>query len=115
MACRRSGRMRRNCATKRRMPEGIANTKPLPDPHRLGRLEWLREFYGRVVVPEAVAAELDTGRRLGARVPEVRVLPWIEIRPAPVTLKVFPSNVHRGEAEVLALARASTDALVIID
>ena len=38
------------------MPEVFANTTPLQYLHRLGRLDWLRDFYGRVVVPEAVAA-----------------------------------------------------------
>jgi hypothetical protein len=97
------------------MPEVFANTTPLQYLHRLGRLDWLREFYGRVIVPEAVAAELEAGRELGARVPEVRAFPWIEIRNAPGTLATASTAIHRGEAEVLALARASADALVIID
>lgn len=97
------------------MPEVFANTTPLQYLHRLGRLEWLREFYGRVLVPGAVAAELDRGRQLGSRVPDVRAVPWIEIRMAPATPGIFPSDVHRGEAEMLTLARASADALVIVD
>ena len=70
------------------MPEVFANATPLQYLHRLGRLDWLREFYGRVVVPAAVAAELDAGRRLGAKVPDVGTVPWIEIRTAPAALEV---------------------------
>ena len=84
------------------MPEVFANTTPLQYLHRLGRLDWLREFYGRIVVPVAVATELEAGRRLGARVPELPVFPWIEIRRAPEPMPVFPRFIHRGEAEVLA-------------
>src|SRR5438105_4664618 len=97
------------------MPEVFANTTPLQYLHRLGRLDWLRGFYRRVVVPATVATELDAGRELGARVPDARAVPWIEIRDAPGTLEVLPTDVHRGEAEVLALARESPGALVIID
>jgi uncharacterized protein len=91
------------------MPEVFANTTPLQYLRRLGRLEWLRDFYGSMVVPEAVAAELD------ANVPDVRALPWIAVCTAPAEDAVFPGDIHRGEAEVLALARRSSDALVIID
>ena len=48
------------------MPEVFANTTPLQYLHRLGRLDWLREFYRRIVVPVAVAGELAAGRQLGA-------------------------------------------------
>jgi predicted nucleic acid-binding protein len=100
------------------MPEVFANTTPLQYLHRLGRLDWLRDFYGRVVIPEAVAAELDAGRRLGAKVPEVPGVPWIEVRELPVPLEpsdVFPAFIHRGEAGVMALARLSDDALILMD
>jgi hypothetical protein len=97
------------------MPEVFANTTPLQYLHRLGRLEWLREFYGSVVVPEAVAMELDAGRRLGADVPDVRAMSWITVHAVPPHSVDFSGDIHRGEAEVLSLARRSPDALVIID
>lgn len=97
------------------MPEVFANTTPLQYLHRLGRLDWLRDFYGRVAIPEAVAAELDEGRRLGAKVPDVRAIPWIEVRAVPEPLDVFPSIIHRGEAGVMALGRLSGDALILMD
>ena len=97
------------------MPEVFANTTPLQYLHRLGRLDWLGDFYGRVVTPDAVAAELAEGRRLGAKVPEVRVIPWIEVRELPVPLDDFPGFIHRGEAGVITLARRSGDALILMD
>ena len=63
----------------------------------------------------AVAGVLEAGRRLGARVPEIPAFPWIEIRWPPEPIPAFPRFIHRGEAEVLALARAADAPLVIID
>ena len=97
------------------MPEVFANTTPRQYLHRLGRLDWLRDFYGRVVVPEAIAAELDEGRRLGAKVPDIHAIPWIEIRDLPEPAGAFPGFIHRSEAGVLALARLSGDALILLD
>jgi predicted nucleic acid-binding protein len=78
-------------------------------------LDWLPDFYGRIVVPVAVADELEVGRRRGARLPDLATLPWIEIRRAPESMPTFPRFIHRGEAEVLALAQAGDAPLVIID
>ena len=97
------------------MPEVFANTTPLQYLHRLGRLDWLREFYGRIVVPTAVAEELEAGRRVRARVPEITAFSWIEIRRPPQSMPAFPRFIHRGEAEVLALAQVAEAPLVIID
>ena len=97
------------------MPEVFANTTPLQYLHRLGRLDWLREFYGRIVVPAAVADELEAGLRLGAQVPELAEFPWIEIRRVPGPMPAFPRFIHRGEAEVLVLAQAAEAPVVIID
>ena len=97
------------------MPEVFVNTTPLQYLHRLGRLDWLREFYGQIVVPMAVSDELEAGRHLGARVPELAAFSWIEIRRPPDPLPAFPRFIHRGEAEVLVLAQAADVPLVIID
>ena len=94
------------------MPEVFAKTTPLQDLHRLGRLDWRREFSGRIVVPTAVADELEAGRRLGARVPELAEFPWIEIRRPAEPMPAFPRFIHRGEAEVLVLARTAAAPLV---
>lgn len=84
------------------MPEVFANTTPLQYLHRLGQMDWLREFYGRIVVPVAVADEMEAGRRLGARVPELTAFPWIEIRRAPESMPAFPAPTT--PSEVLRLA-----------
>ena len=46
------------------MPEVICNTSALKYLHQLGRLELLRELYGRVTVPDAVAADVAAGKKV---------------------------------------------------
>ncbi len=46
------------------MPETISNTSPLEYLYQCNLLELLPKLYGRVVVPEAVAAEIREGRVL---------------------------------------------------
>lgn len=97
------------------MPEVIANTTPLQYLHRLGLLELLRTFYGKIVVPVGVADELKAGLRVGARVPVIAEFPWIEIHDPPEPMPAFPHFIHRGEAQVIALALGAKEPLVIID
>lgn len=97
------------------MPDVFANTAPLQYLYRLGQLDWLREFYGRIIVPTAVADELEVGRQLSLRLPELAALSWIEIRAPSAPMPAFPSFIHRGEAEVIVLAQAANAALLIID
>ncbi|HXP60554.1 MAG TPA: DUF3368 domain-containing protein [Dongiaceae bacterium] len=97
------------------MPEVIANTTPFQYLHRLGLLWLLPGFYGRVVVPQAVADELARGAAEGAEVPRLSDLPRVEIRRVAAPLWPLPREIHRGEAEVLALAAQTAESLVVID
>jgi predicted nucleic acid-binding protein len=58
----------------------ISDTGPLSYLHKLGRLDLLRQLYGRILVPPAVVAELGVGHRLGKDLPDVATLEWIELR-----------------------------------
>ena len=54
------------------MPEVvISNTSPIFYLHRLRLLDLLQELYQKIIVPKAVVAELETGRRQGEDVPEI--------------------------------------------
>ena len=99
------------------MPEVvISNTSPVFYLHRLGRLELFQKLYQRIVVPEAVVAELQTGRRQGEDVPNVRRYEWIEVRSVrEPQLLGLSADFGPGEKEVLALALEESESLVIID
>lgn len=94
----------------------IVNTSPLVYLHRVGCLDLLKDLYGQVVVPTAVEAELREGQRLGADVPDVSALPWIEVRSLRSSaLLPAVTDLGPGEAEVIGLAREHPGSLVVID
>ncbi|MYD59560.1 MAG: DUF3368 domain-containing protein [Gemmatimonadetes bacterium] len=99
------------------MPEVvISNTSPIFYLHRLRLLDLLQELYQKIIVPKAVVAELETGRRQGEDVPEIDNYEWIETRAvrSPQILGLS-TDFGSGETEVLALALEVSEILVIID
>ena len=99
------------------MPEVvISNTSPIFYLHRLRRLDLLQKLYQEIIVPKAVVAELEAGRRQGEDVPELDNYEWIKIRAirSPQILGLS-TDFGLGETEVLALALEESDSLVIID
>lgn len=53
------------------MTEVISDTSPVLYLHRIGKLDWLRELFSAVLIPEAVSEELREGRRRGYDVPHL--------------------------------------------
>ncbi len=54
------------------MPEVvISNTSPIFYLHRLRLLDLLQKLYQEIIVPKAVAVELEAGRRKGEDVPAI--------------------------------------------
>jgi predicted nucleic acid-binding protein len=98
------------------LPEFICNTSPLQYLHQLGRLNLLPALTGGVVVPAAVARELEAGLAIGCDVPDLRGVPWVSVRqPAGAGVLPLAADLGAGEASVLALALAAQDAVVILD
>ena len=99
------------------MPEVvISNTSPIFYLHRLRLLDLLQELYQKIIIPKAVVAELEIGRRQGEDVPEIDNYKWIETRAIRSSQVLrLSTDFGSGEAEVLALALEELDSLVIID
>lgn len=92
------------------------DTSPLLYLFRIGKLPLLRRHYERVLVPQAVVAELESGRAQGVEVPGVSDFPWIEIRETelrPVSAAV--AALGNGEREVILLALDHHADWVILD
>ena len=95
----------------------ICNTSPMVYLHRIGRLDLMPALYGRVVLPNSVCRELETGLEENYDVPDWRTLPWADARGTrvPAVLRMVP-DLGPGEAEVIALAlEFGPEALVVLD
>jgi len=97
------------------MPEVVCNTSPLQYLHQIGVLDILPAIYGKILIPQAVADEIDAGRRAGVNLPDLTVLDWIETRTVAPTSWPVPRDIHRGEAEAIALARTLIHSKLILD
>ena len=98
------------------MPAVICNTSPLQYLYQSDGLELLPELFSQVQVPEAVAGELDEGRRRNLHLPDPTSLRWLTVRSVrDNTLMPLVTNLGGGEREVLALGLETPDALLILD
>jgi predicted nucleic acid-binding protein len=84
--------------------------------HQVGLLSLLPVLYGAITIPTAVAQELQQGRTQGLNLPETETLSWLRIKIATGHQAISAaSGLGPGEREVLALALATPDALVLLD
>ena len=96
------------------MPEVICNTSALQYLHQLGLLHLLRDLYGTVIVPEAVAREIAAGQEQGVNLPDLTALPWIHLEPVTIPAAAT-GDLGAGELAVLTLAGARPGSLVVLD
>ena len=98
------------------MPDIIANTSPLQYLHQLGLLHLLHKMYGRIVVPDAVSAELERGRSMGVELPKISSVSWIDIRSVRNrSLLPVVTGLGQGEKEVLTSDIESSNAVIVLD
>jgi predicted nucleic acid-binding protein len=98
------------------LPDVIVNTSPLQYLHQIGQLDLIPKLFGRIIVPEVVAAELAAGRRLGVSVPEPESLEWIDLcNPASPAGGLLSWDLGAGESAVLSLALEHQGSWVVLD
>lgn len=98
------------------MPEVISDTSPLQYLFQLNLLDLLPRFYGKIVVPQGVAQEIDSGQALGVSLPDLKSLSWVRLRKVRDSAEVpLMPDLGIGEREVLALALERPESLVILD
>jgi len=94
----------------------IADSSPLIGLARIGLLAVLPRLAKRVVVPQAVLAEVTSAREDAPGAAEVAAQSWIEVRQAdPAAVAPLLILVGRGEAEAIALAQRELDAVLLMD
>ncbi len=97
------------------MRKVVSNTTPLLSLLKIGHLHLLESIYSKVIVPQAVWQEIEQGREWPYYI-DLQTLSFINIQsvsnPAAVD---YLTDLDRGEAEVIVLAREIEADLVIID
>jgi hypothetical protein len=94
----------------------IVNTSPLQYLHQVGQLDLFPKLFGRIIVPEAVIAEIAAGRRLGVSLPIPEALGWIDRRsPASPVGGLLSWDIGSGESAVLSLALEHPGSWVVLD
>ncbi|NOR76979.1 MAG: DUF3368 domain-containing protein [Methanophagales archaeon] len=102
------------------MPEAISDSSTLIHLAGIGRLELLKEFYGKILIAPAVWREVvEEGKgRTGAEgVEEARRLGWIEVAvPGNESIvRLLERELHRGESETIALAIERHSEVIFLD
>lgn len=98
------------------MADVIFNTSPLQYLHQVGQIDLLSKLFRRIVVPEAVVAELAAGRRLGVSLPAPEAIGWVDRRnPASPAGGLLAWDLGAGESAVLSLALEHPGSWVVLD
>jgi len=98
------------------MPTVVSDTSPVRALAHLGHLDWLELLFQRVLLPPAVAAELESPPA-GLPVVDVPVWSFLAVR-APASadrVSELRALLDPGEAEAIALAEELQADLVLID
>jgi uncharacterized protein len=94
----------------------VVNATPIISLSLAGQLDLLRNLYREVVIPTAVRAEVLAGGRTGRGVEELQAADWIKTVPLKDPGRAdLLSDLHQGEAEVIALALERGASLAILD
>lgn len=97
----------------------VSNTSPISNLASIGRLQLLKEQLSAVWIPDSVFAELSAHPDPAAQTVIKTAIreQWIQIRSVHDSdlVRVLQLQLHRGEAESIALAREIDADIVLID
>ena len=97
------------------MHKTISNTTPIISLLKIGKLNLLKELYGKIIIPTAVYQEIERGKEK-RYYHDLKLIDWIEIQEIsnPDSRDYF-LDLNDGEAEVLILSKEQKADLVIMD
>ena len=98
------------------MRKVVVNSTPIIALAKVGKLDLLKELYGKVIIPTAVFTEV-TAKDDAVKTLLLQNTDWIEICNIKEVAKraMFRSRLHDGEVEVMILAGELNADLAIID
>lgn len=95
----------------------VSDTTPLSELAKVGKLELLRDVFGRVIVPQEVYKEVTRGTHPAVAL--VKSATWIEVLSVQNTSQVAilqkTAKIHLGEAAAIILAEQLGAQQVLID
>ena len=95
----------------------VTNSTPLIGLTRIGSLNILEKLYGRIHIADGVYEELVVKRKNKIGVEEIKKADWIireQIKDS-LASETLQTELDRGEAETIVLARELSADLVIVD
>lgn len=97
------------------MRKVVSNTTPIISLLKIEKLDVLQNLYGKILIPQAVYREIETGREKDYYI-DVGKLDWIEIVPIQSpSARLYLYDLDDGEAETIVLAQEQAADVVIID
>ena len=97
------------------MRKVVSNTTPILSLLKIGKLDVLRELYGKIWISQAVYREIEAGKDKDYYV-DVSKLDWIEIAPIQsASARLYLFDLDDGEAETIILAQEQVADVAIID
>jgi hypothetical protein len=95
----------------------VSNTSPLSNLAIIGRLDLLKQRYGTVRIPPAVAQELSALSHPAAkgRITAALAEGWLVVEKPPPTPPPLPFPLDAGETEAIALALAVRADVLLMD
>lgn len=97
------------------MHEVICNTSPLQYLYQIDLLHVLPARFRRVLVPDAVQAELTAGARRNVVLPDLEHLDWVTIKATHVSTQIPVGRLGIGERAVLSLGTKMPQAVLLLD
>jgi uncharacterized protein len=95
----------------------VSNTSPISNLAILGRLELLKQRYGTVLIPSAVATELNalSHPQAKARIAAALNEGWLRVHPVSTTSPPLPFPLDAGETEAITLALSARADVLLMD
>ncbi len=95
----------------------VSNTSPLSNLAILGRLDLLKRWYEKVLIPPAVAQELSALSHPGAKASITAALAdgWLVVEKPSVLSLSLPIPLDAGESEAIALALTIRADVLLMD
>jgi len=97
----------------------VSNTSPISNLALIGKLDLLRQQFGKILIPPAVERELKALSNPEAKAAIQMSLAegWLEVRPAAshALIRLLSASLHDGESEAIALAVETSASCTLLD